>query len=144
MKKKYEYKDYVYKLVSYLRTEIFHGEYRFVIFYEKSDKDCDSEDRSIAAEITVDVEYLNFTLYLYPICERWWKEKKYGEIGQTIVHELCHILTQPLYNLALFDAAPSQKNPFKEINERQTQRIANIIDYLLPKDYANPENVFKL
>ena len=141
--KKYDYREYIKKLTQYLRTEIFHGEYRFTVFYEDNPKD-DREDaeRICSAEITIDPMYLNFNLYIYPIIETWWKDKKYTAIGQTLVHEVCHILTQPLYNLALGDAAPSQKDPFKEVNERQTQRIANVIDYLLPENYADPKKVF--
>jgi len=134
-----EYTDYIARVIWYLRREILHGEYGMTVRYVAS---LASEDHTTTtAEIHIDPVYLNFKLVLSDFVLDLWKKKSYQKIGGILAHELCHLLTQPMKMLAVADAAPSQEKGIGEVNERQTQRVANVLDSLLPAKWYEPETL---
>lgn len=146
--KKPIYREYVRELVQQLRRVIFHGEYAFKVVYFKKPlegtKNADGERFDVVASICIDPIYLNFTLNMYPTCEKWWKQKEYKKLAETLVHEISHLITEPQFNFAWnLTRAGLEEQDAKDIRERQTQRVANIICHLLPDGYWLPKNVFK-
>jgi hypothetical protein len=111
----------------YLKRQIYHGEYETRLEFLHKPIQPDGPDRITHADITVDNVYLVFACRLAPVMYEKWREKEYQAIGQIVLHQVCHLLTDPLNQLAKSDAAPSTLEYIQQINERQTQRICNVI-----------------
>lgn len=120
--------EYTEVALKFLRREIFHGEYDMDVCCSKEDK------KDAAAEIRIDQTYLNFTVTIYAAGERVFLRDK-AEYFRLLGHEICHLLTEPLYLWACDNPLPSNRDHIEEVRERQTQRICNAI--LL----RQPENI---
>ena len=138
--KKISVEEYANLAAFYLRNEIYHGEYNAEIVISKTPKE-DSPD--CAAEIRIDEVYLNFTITVYPKGKAAF-ERSQREFFLLMAHEICHLLTEPLYLWACSDNRPSEKDRVEEVRERQTQRICNALVNFMPKDIHLPEVLKKL
>jgi len=136
-KKDEQFKKYIRTLADYLRTTLFHGEYEMEIIYLADEKD--RNDRFVTyAEMEIDFRYLSFKLNIYPIMRKLYNEKKGWQLANTITHEMCHLLTEPLYTFAIPVINNTNQETLEEVRERQTQRIANVI-----MRYT-PEKIYKI
>lgn len=108
----------------------------------KPHKDDKPEDKG---ETLACVEFNSVYLYVavtcFPALYFTWKEKKYSKIGDAILHELCHGFLAPLTYQWNWDDPPSLKQQRQDTVERQTQRITNSINDLLPKEWYMPKAV---
>lgn len=132
------FKRHVHILASYLRRTVWAGEYDMSLVFRDADDD-EVDGGAVPAEINVNSVYLFFQIRVTKHMLEDWQEKNYGRVAKYILHEVCHILIDPVKQLAMRDAAPSQMKMFQEIVERQVCRVTNTIDLLLPKDYGTPE-----
>jgi hypothetical protein len=64
-----------------------------------------------------------------------WENKDYKELVNSVLHETCHLFLEPVADIFMWDAAPSQKGMYRDTIERQTQRIANALYYSFKKDW---------
>lgn len=147
MKYSKEFKRYIFNLIGVCKALTYTGEYQIDVFF--SDNECDNpfdDNRRVAAEISVDDAYLNATITIYPAIFEYWEDKEYKEIGKHILHELCHIVTEPLkgYPIRLGLLSPLQMDELRFINERQTQRIRNCILQQVQANWSDPVNVAKM
>lgn len=122
-------------------TDTYAGEYSHIIKWES--KACEGDDDSSVtyAAIRVNDIYLYFTVFIYPRMFAQWESGDLKMIAQDILHKLCHTLTEPMAKIALEDAKPSHNQHIRNTNERQTQRIANVMWSLLPKDWYLPDKL---
>jgi hypothetical protein len=134
-----EFKDYVSALGKKCRDEIFHGRYRLTFKY-KDEPAAEDEDphATISLSIYVNPVYEYATIDVYPEAFEIYKAGEFERLGHQVLHELCHILTEPLWRIMKADMAPSQEQHFHETLETQTERIAVAICALLPKGWSNP------
>lgn len=94
-------------------------DYSYTIEFKQDDKEKD--ERQVEAEITVDTRYQSFILEVYPIlCT---KSKQH--IKKTLIHEISHIYTQPLYDL-IFQTYLSE-DEVTNAWENTTEKIARVI-----------------
>jgi hypothetical protein len=133
-----EFKSHIINLVKYVLSAVNHTEWDSSIEFVQKDYEADG-DRVAFMRIWCDDVYLNFDMQVTTSVFRMWKDGDYSKIGGYVCHEVCHLLTQPLKELLMADAAPSQKQHFMEVVERQTQRIANVLRRLLPDEWYMPE-----
>lgn len=123
-----QFKKFIKDNLIDLRKAYFCGEYEMSVEYMDEDKKSGNTD--CMAEIDIDTTYLNFTVNIYPILERNYKEKKFDKIIEILSHEIAHILTEPLYKVImdLYKGANIHQNSFEEVREQQTQRITNVVN----------------
>lgn len=132
-----QFKKYIRELADYVRTLLFQGEYEMSIAYmsENENRNNRNNNRFLKyAEIEIDFTYLTFTINIYPLVENLWKKKDGWGIANIITHEMCHLLTEPLYHLAVPTISNATVDVLEEVRERQTQRITNTIMRFIPKD----------
>ena len=129
-----EFKQYLNRLIAFVRDETFHGEYNYAISWVYgevgSDQDC-------SMLITVNGTYLYFHLDIGKLLLESWNKKEYAEIGRAVCHELCHLYTMPM-QIPLLNMAESVNGPewpkiCREVCERQTQRISVFVFRYLKK-----------
>lgn len=133
------YKVHMRKLSEAFRYTIFAGEYDLKTQYDTDPREEESSDSPCAAQISVDHKYLLATITFYPIVYEWYKEKKFEDIARVILHEICHILTEPLYRFPLKYLNDQAHDDLREIRERQTQRITNTLFQLIKKSDYMPK-----
>ena len=138
--KKISIEEYAKMAGSYLRSAIFHGEYQMTIAHAETPKE---DGPSCAAEIRIDTVYLNFTITIYPTGKEAFEES-HKAFFRIMAHEICHLLTEPLYLWACTNNLPSDKEHMEEVRERQTQRTCNALLSYLPKDIHLPDVLKKL
>lgn len=78
--------------------------------------------------IDTDISYLRAQLRVYPAL---WKNEEEDEIKRMIVHELCHIITEPMYSLCRANVNPHLYPFVEEQREQETERIARIAHKVL-------------
>ena len=84
-----------------------------------------------AAAIRIDPTYLNFDVQISRQVFEAYKKKDWFFIGSMFVHEFSHLLTEPIYLLAVSAVTNNEVKHLEDIRERQTQRVANVILYAL-------------
>ena len=86
-------------------------------------KDCVDEPDT-RADMNVDIRYRRATMRIYPKLYRDWILNGDNEITDVVAHEVCHILTQPLANLA--SNAWKTKQEFHDEWEVLTELISRL------------------
>lgn len=72
------------------------------IYYMKDPKQADDRVGSdIAASMTTDRRYLRGTFRVYPSVEKMWKDKNKEEVIEVVHHEIAHLATQHIYDVAV-------------------------------------------
>jgi hypothetical protein len=101
-----------------------YEKYKSVLFIEKFNitVEKDKKDRYMASEFNY--PYLDATIYYSDkALKDWVKDKKDSE--RRIIHEFCHIITDPFY--AVVTNWPN-KVQLEEARERMTDHIAQIVN----------------
>ncbi len=80
------------------------------------------EEPRTAMTNTVDESYLRSTIRVFPVS----KEQSDDENKHTVMHELCHIITEPQYSLCRGNVHPQMHMLVEEQREQETERIARI------------------
>lgn len=121
-----QFRDWIRTVAYELRSQVFCGEYRLHFnFDEEWDKMNGSN--SVNAEIMIDCVYLQMTLSCYKHIYEKWRTNKLQDAFEVLVHEFCHLLTEPLFR-EMQKAVPDKDLGFiTDIRERQTQRITTVL-----------------
>jgi hypothetical protein len=83
--------------------------------------------------VVTDSDYFKAIIYVYPYAEEIWDEGQLYILAECIVHELVHVVCDPVFKFAL-DAASKNTLPFLTTkNEQMTQKLTRIVMGLLPK-----------
>jgi len=104
----------------YLRLDEWKGEISIV-----KEKRADKTDTYM--DIHINQDYLDFNITVYPGVVESYKQKDYAQIVEAIVHELSHIITEPLYLMGIEGITNQQVKTLEMERERATERIARII-----------------
>jgi hypothetical protein len=119
-----KFRDSIVNCVHELKGDLFHGEYRVIYVFE--DEEIIRENMDLSAEIFTDPNYLSAKLTIYNPLYNMWQHKDYKGVLRILVHELCHLLTEPLYRFSNDHISEVEAKHLCDTRERQTQRIANI------------------
>lgn len=86
-------------------------------------------DGDLACEITYEEDYQRITIKIFPC----FFTNNFQDQRKMILHELCHTITIPSKRLAddLLEGKLKTKDEIRDINERTTSQIENILDALL-------------
>ena len=129
MKYKSQFRKDVVEVCKKLRWEFFVNEYRMDINFVAEDDNKKDEEKT-AASIPINGRYLTFKVNIYPVLQEIWKEDK-SRMCEILIHEFSHLLTEPVYDIAINAVTNREAEYLEDIRERQTQRITNIIYPLL-------------
>ena len=129
------FKDRVYELVQYFQELISAQEYTVTVLFRKAPK---HKVEMEMASIFVDGVYLCATLKITDNLLKEWESGRGQQVVLTICHEMCHVLTEPLYCEALWLDVKSSKSErvkqsLADIRERQTELICKAILKNLPE-----------
>lgn len=138
--KKKAFEKYIFDICDALRAHFFMQEY--TIFYEFDyDTMAFGESEEIAAQIDVDNVYLRYKIITRGALFDMYTKKRHEDIIETLIHEHCHALTDPLYKMAVDCQTNNTLKYLEDANERQTQRITNIIFSNIPKKWINKQKI---
>ncbi len=133
------FRQYVKDVLWFTQRLISHGEYVVGVKWMPDE----NEDCEVLATVVTDTVYLSSTVRIYPVLQDMYDAGDYEEVAKSVMHEVIHMLTQPLADLALSDCSPSQEQPIRNINERQTQRITFALHRALPVGWFVPAKLRK-
>ena len=130
-------------LSQYLLHAVGAQEYDMEVSF--ADKESDTLDlrNDLMADITVEDVYLFCRVRVNKFLLSRWTAGDHEYVAGCLCHEMCHILTHPLAKIALDDAAPSQTQPFRDVVERQTERISKALMHALPTNFWTMEHLEK-
>lgn len=127
------YMKYVRRLVKFFRSEVMADEYHTKTEFVKHLTDRDGEWAEGVADADIDPEYLWVVFRFTDLLLEFWQKGNYYPVAETICHECCHILTEPLFNAALPAFTKSTMNFLYDVRERQTQRTSNALMARIPR-----------
>ncbi len=130
-KKPDAFKRYVLDFTTYLR-KLIADEYEVFVEFDKALR---GEAR---ADTVIDLTYYTITIRVSKALRSQWQQGNYVIVAAALVHEFCHTLTEPLWDLANQDARPSDKERIKKTTEQQTERISRIVLMQIPEWIWNP------
>jgi hypothetical protein len=78
------------------------------------------------------------TLVVYPILRESWEEGDTERVSEVLLHELSHLLVDPLHDHALPFLSEATSPAFLKILENVVQRITGVLLNGLPKSLIPP------
>ena len=84
------------------------------------------QDQHVAAEVQIDDVYLTITLTLYKTLLDYYLVAP-GMLFDTILHEFCHVFTDPQYYLAHKFMPDDLQEHHHRVRERQTETIKKVL-----------------
>ncbi len=135
--KKETYKNYVRRMVQKFKRDLFLHEWTHDILWAIEDKQHVPKLFTVA-EISTNLSYLRADITFYPQLEKKFNNGKYSDVAETILHELCHVYTEPLYKVAYDLCAPAMNAQMEVLREQATQRICGAIFALIPDKDIKP------
>jgi hypothetical protein len=98
--------------------------------------DPDPEDRDGCSAWTyVDSRYLTSYIHFTPYSKEMWDEGRLTSLSECVIHEVCHILLNPLHEFAKQAASPQTESQLTDILEQTTQRLTRIVIEHLPAKF---------
>lgn len=122
------YKGWVRSVVCNLREYFFLDQWQIELVWEKT-----QEKEGLVASISTDHTYYKATIFIAPLLQTMYKRGDINRCVETLVHEFCHILTDPLYDLAIPVVTHHTHPHLETTREQWTQHIAVVILRNLPK-----------
>ena len=127
MKKKrtiIKYKKAVRNVIKEAKSIMLLNIYNIDIYFNKEDNE---RGEHIAGTCSINTKYYDVDINFYPIHFDCYKENDDYQFVKTIIHEMSHIITEPLYLEACQAIAPISRDYIETIREQTTEQIANII-----------------
>ena len=115
MKLKTSINKHLPKLITLLNLQ----DWEIDITYET--ENC-QENRAVGMDNTIEISYLRSNIRCYPIMEN--QADVY--IRDVLCHELCHIITEPMYSMCNANVNPHLQPFVEEMREQETERISRI------------------
>lgn len=135
------YKKHIYKIVTWLWKEFNLHDYEIILKWVEKLGDYEEDSkRLIAAEIDIDSRYYVATITFSDGAYQYYIQKRFGDLFELIVHEMCHILTEPIVKVAERGVPKAADDMLDEVKEQVTQKLTNIIRVHYKKwQYTPPE-----
>lgn len=124
------YKRWVENLVAKTAGELNLQEWRIGINFDVED-----EVDGCTAFTSIDARYLTSYINFTPYAEELWNDGRMISLTECVVHEVCHILLNPIHEFAKQAASPQTESQLTDILEQTTQKLARIVIEHLPKKF---------
>ena len=146
-RKKKTYWEFTNGIVTYLTGHFYLHAWTIRVLNMKeapgeANRDCYNGD-DVIASMSSDHSYMYATLKLYPAAVKLFKEGRYDYLGACLVHEFCHVLTDPLYRIAVEGVSRREGPNLEHVRENSTQSISNIVMPGIDKSIFSPYKVTK-
>lgn len=94
-----------------------------------------------SAQIDVDSVYLSMDVDISKrVYDEGYRAGNWRKMAQIVVHELCHALTDPYYEMCANSGDTRTREVLRTLNERQTERIMKaIFAFVRDRDYIKEE-----
>jgi len=115
-----------------------HAEYAIKVKYMDEPDKHDSAESQLYASIHSDTVYLWASVRIYPPFVEQFERGEFSGCARDILHEVCHIFVEPVAKICMWDASPSQKPDYRDVIERQTERICKALFKSLPDGWYTP------
>ena len=89
-------------------------------------------------EVLHKYEATNIFIHDDPCYLVFWKNRKIKQLVTLLCHEVCHILTEPLYHNLCEVSAPAAHAYIHQLNERLVTQIEKLTTQLLPESVYTP------
>jgi len=128
-----KFEKYIMYLVSEFKQILGLREYAITVEFSNGDGEGN------AMTIKPEIDYLRALITAYPVCIKDYKDENYDDLIEYIIHEMAHILVEPLYLRAVNGITNQQVKDLDKDREQATQRITNILlrTLTLKKYYPN-------
>jgi len=128
------YKSWVEDLVARTAGELNLLDWRIRVVFDDPDPE-GVEDTT--AWTNVDARYLTSYIHFTPEAKRLWDEGRMNTLSECVVHEVVHILLNPLHEFGKQGASELTRPFLTDVLEQATQRITRIvIEHLPPKFFS--------
>ena len=125
------FRAWVAKTIRALRTYMYLDNWRVVQIWESEPS---KDEPNTAAHIDTDTRYFQAVLYLMPCLEEIYKEDGKPRVAEILTHELCHLITEPLYEMACDQSAPALRKHLNTVREQTTQMMAICVFRGIPEN----------
>ncbi len=133
------YWTFVNDITYYLKDHFYLHSWTLHVLQVKNDKTSQNDTNAeVIASMGSDDTYMDATLSLYPLAKRMWKERRCNSLGRAIVHEFCHVITDPLYKIACNGICRREGPGLEHTRENTTQHICNIVMPGIDKKIFSP------
>lgn len=126
-----KYRKWCRDLIRELQWKMSINLYEIGIEWEKAPKKKDdfqkANDHCVTGEISTNHRYYSAVIKLYPNALEIWKGGDKRKCAEVIVHEMCHIITDPLYKIAYQTSNDLNHDFVEDIREQTTQHLSNIL-----------------
>jgi hypothetical protein len=126
------YEKWVTDVVTRLAAELNLHEWRIGLNFDVEDAD-GFEDTT--AWMNADTRYLSAYIYFTPNARAMWDEDRMIQLKECVVHEVTHILLEPMHKFAKQSASPQTESHLTDLLEQANQRIARIVIEHLPSKF---------
>lgn len=136
------FKVYILDLIHFCVYKTGHEGYSYDVLWcagEKPPSNSAGSHVETTADIVISHVYFNMSISIYDCLFSWFNEGGFSKIGNTILHEICHCFTEPLWQFIYRVTSPADEKHMRERNEQQVQKITNAIFPLLPAGWYTPE-----
>ena len=123
-----DYKKATMDIVREVRSLMLLNHWNIDVNFSK--EDCE-EKKNADGKIEIQNKYLTADITFYPILYEFYKTDDL-QFAKTIIHELSHIITEPLYLEGFKATSKATEEYLETIREQTTEQIASII-YILWK-----------
>lgn len=132
------FRDEIERIFEYFQHRMGLGEYEMRYAYFKK---LPVKDHALGAsmQIVVDSVYLTMEVDIGKrVYDEGYHAGSWRQIAQIIVHELCHALTDPYYEMCANTGDTRTREVLRTLNERQTERIMKaIFSFVSEKDFKD-------
>jgi len=123
-----KFKSFVRERVQRYRKLLDTPNYFIAIHYMDEEKELDDPRDIVRADINVHRRYLRARLHIYPNMQRLWEKGERDEITSVIAHEIAHLATQHMFDVAV--ACYKDEGETKDAWETCTEIIGRLIHRL--------------
>lgn len=119
-----KHKKEITRLLEKWRNRLLLNEWHIDVVYPIADSNDGREGCSVLASNCVNTAYISMQISIYPA---FFNASKYTR-EKALVHELCHAITQPAWDVmgSLYNGVLTAPHQQIDIIETLTQRVANI------------------
>jgi len=127
------YKDWVRAVVPRLREYFYLEAWHIDLVWEEDDSSAGGCS-GVIAHIDINDSYLQAVIHMMPASREMFDDGDTEKLAFCLVHEFSHILTEPLYKVAVDATTNASANFLETIREQQTQRIALAVFRGIPEE----------